>query len=472
MRLSYLVAFISQGAMYSVFASNVCTSMDGEASHCWAGKNGVAGVFNFLFLFGMVVATFNSFPPRNPVFQCWTGELDHDSSVEVCSDEEDVESAMDVASRHDGSVSLFAPSKASSRHSSISKIGTGMSVLSKKSSAISIVGSQKSTKLSVVSEKSKKSSSSKMSRGSTKKRELLVGEPTIKENATEEEDKLSAAEEGDAQAEAVKSVSAVKKENTNNFVPSNSFRTNIAKRLWGSSKSKQKTVPPTIGDDNESFKPVAERVSKLETGLQYGRKTRAQTVQPPQPISLASTASVVKPREYAEGTGETDVTDAKAKQYPTDLEDSESIRFLKDLAAVTNLGKGGIRVKTLEKGHTVEIVDEYPAKAGEGLNAPHSNDGANVVKVRTEYYEQGSRTTKEVTHHDGSRTVVTTINSIPGVRSRDGDSISTKQSEEKNAEPNLEAKKSGEVAAESLRSNGSRKRDSSKQSKTRSSQEQ
>lgn len=31
------------------------------------------------------------------------------------------------------------------------------------------------------------------------------------------------------------------------------------------------------------------------------------------------------------------------------------------------------------------------------------------MKIRTEYYDMGSRTTKEITHQDGSCTIVTTI---------------------------------------------------------------
>ncbi|KAG7366013.1 hypothetical protein IV203_028683 [Nitzschia inconspicua] len=418
MRLSYLVSLLSQGAMYSAFASDICTEVDGQDSQCWLGKNGVAGVFNFFFLFGMVVATFHSFPPRNPVFQCWTGDLDSGSSVDICSDDEDVESAVDVASRHDGSVSLFAPSKATSRPSVMSKAGSRISATSKKSknSSVSIVGSQKSSK-------SKRSFSSKKSKVSSKSRDLKIDQ-TIKENTTKEEDKMSVAEEGDAPVVAEKSENKAK----DSQLPTGSFRASIAKRLWGGSKSKNmEESPPDI--DEGSFKPVAERVSKLETGLQHDREARAQTVQPPTTSAVVTRA--VQERARAGGAEETDSSVIKSKEYPTDLEDSESIQFLKDLSAVTKLGKGGIRVKTTEKGHTVEIVDEYPAKAGEGLNAPYNNDGTDVVKVRTEYYEQGSRTTKEVTHHDGSRTIVTTINSMPSNKIQDDDSISTNLATEK-----------------------------------------
>lgn len=38
-----------------------------------------------------------------------------------------------------------------------------------------------------------------------------------------------------------------------------------------------------------------------------------------------------------------------------------------------------------------------------------SSPNSDVVKIRTEYYDMGARTTKEITHQDGSRTIVTTI---------------------------------------------------------------
>jgi hypothetical protein len=163
----------------------------------------------------------------------------------------------------------------------------------------------------------------------------------------------------------------------------------------------------------------------------------------------------VKGRFHEDEKDETSGSVVKAKRYPADLDDSESIRFLRDLAAVTNLGKGGVRVKTTENGHTVEIVDEYPAPAGQGFNAHHSSVGAEVVKVRTEYYERGSRTTKEVNHHDGSRTVVTTINSIPDNESEDVESTTTKQTSKENTQAAIKEKKFGE-GEDSLFRSGSR----------------
>jgi hypothetical protein len=409
MRSCYLGALLSQGAMYSIFSSDICSNVGGESSSCRLGQNGVAGVFNFALLVGMVIATFNSYPPRNPVFQCWTGQHDSDDSVNS-SGSVDVESARerDTPSRCDGSVSLFGnsrtQSRAVSRHSS-QKSGSRKS--GSKKSAVS-----KKSKMSVVSENPSKVRST--SRG-------ISAESNLTENATEEEERMSATEEHPDEVDIEAAASAgpfanAGENDTHSRAPS--FRENIAKKFWGGHKGKQKQHRVT---SEGSFKGVAERVSKLEKGLHYNKKTRALTIGPEQ---APTPKSVVEGRPYDEA--ETEASIVKAKEYPIDPEDSESIKFLRDLKAVTKLGKGGIRVKTIEKGHIVEIYDEYPAKAGEGMNAPHNTDGADLVKVRTEYYDQGSRTTKEVMHHDGSRTVVTTINSIPGDKT-EGDSISTKE---------------------------------------------
>ena len=461
MRFAYLGAMLSQGAMYAIFSSDICSSMGGESSSCRLGPNGVAGVFNFALLFGMVVATFNSYPPRNPVFQCWTGEFDSNYSVNS-TDSDDVESARDrdAPSRCDGSVSLFgnsrAESRAISRHSS-HKSGSQKNG-SVKSGSKKSTGSKKS-KLSVVSENPSKTVS--VSRA-------IPTDPTLKENVTEEEEKLSATEEHPDEVDveaAVNTIASVKTTEKDAVSRAPSFRETLTKKLWGGRKGKKKQQQQPTED---SFTGVAERVTKLETGMNFNKKTRALTVGPEQ---APTPKSVVEGRPYADEQSVAEASIAKAKEYPMDPEDSESIKFLRDLKAVTKLGKGGIRVKTVEKGHVVEIYDEYPAKAGEGLNAPHSSDGADLVKVRTEYYDQGSRTTKEVLHHDGSKTVVTTINSIPGDKVED-DTISTKPTKERKslidgAESNVTDPEAKSVGSEDKRSQSSKNSRSSRTSQVK-----
>ena len=84
----------------------------------------------------------------------------------------------------------------------------------------------------------------------------------------------------------------------------------------------------------------------------------------------------------------------------------ERANFIDQLVEMTDLSEGGRRVKTEERGGQLEIIDEYPKEAGEEIESSPSSD---IVKIRTEYYDLGSRTTKEITHRDGSCTIVTVI---------------------------------------------------------------
>lgn len=85
---------------------------------------------------------------------------------------------------------------------------------------------------------------------------------------------------------------------------------------------------------------------------------------------------------------------------------AEILNFMEQLVEMTELTEGGRRVKTDEQDRKIELVDEYPQKANGEIE---SNPNSDLVKIRTEYYDLGSRTVKEITHSDGSRTVVTTI---------------------------------------------------------------
>jgi len=421
-------ALISQGVMYAVFSSDVCSTMDGKDSHCWMGRNGVAGAFNFCLIFGMVVASLHSYPPRNPVFQCWAGDFSYDSSVAGSSDEEvDPEESSNAASDNNESVSLFGTQSISRR---------------------SVAGSKKSGG-------SRGSKNAKLSRKGSKE----AGHKSLRQNSTdEEEDKLSAAEEGNAKDDQ-------KLELKDSSSLAGSIRASIS-NLLGKKNEKNKIDSSQTNTTEGSFKGVADRISKIETNV-HCNKSKAIRAKPvtagskPATGGLANRSNLkpaMKPAMTKGVSGVVPLTNSdapvtsqtapglpkktdpprqradavpKAKESPSDNDDSDSIAFLRDLAAVTKLGKGGIRVKTTEKDHVLEMVDEYPAKAGEGLNAPHNIDGADLVKVRTEYYDQGSRTTKEVTHHDGSRTVVTTITSMVEDKTEEGVSSRTPIEEKK-----------------------------------------
>ena len=72
------------------------------------------------------------------------------------------------------------------------------------------------------------------------------------------------------------------------------------------------------------------------------------------------------------------------------------------------------RTETKDERNRTVIVEEYSApstgnsKHGD-VATPSNPDGTELVKVRTEYGLKGTKTIKDVTHCDGSRTVTTTI---------------------------------------------------------------
>jgi hypothetical protein len=441
MRFSYTCACLCQGAMYVIFSSEICTTFQGVDSQCFLGRNGVAGVFNFTLLLGMVIATLFSFPPRHPVFQCW-GSDPQESDEEVSTDPEDeefqrereIEAATSAIDSANESVSLFGNSRASRSVKSTNSVK--ISSRSVKSHSRSVSDSRSSLK----------SSQSRL----TATKEEADSKISLKAGKTNEDDKFVAVEAGTMREEDRMDRSVYRDETPSGLeltmdeglegFASLANNEEVAEPISGNgSTAESKSVTGSIGSiasrmwkrniasksdasDNQStqssFKEVSKRVSNIETEVQAGR---AKPVTPndvhPSPIM-----SYINLREVPD-------PEARSKSYPVDFEDSDSIKFLRQLAAVTKLAPGGLRVKTTEQDHRIEMVDEYPAKAGEGLNAPHSSDGADLVRVRTEYYDQGSRTTKEVTHHDGSRTVVTIIDSNAGGSTHnltDTDSISTK----------------------------------------------
>jgi hypothetical protein len=368
MRLSYLGAFFCQGAVYVVFMTRMCTSFKGEPSQCYLGRDGIIGAFNFVFLLGMVIATFQSFPPRHPVFQCWGASDMHDEDTS----EDDISTK-----KEDVPMTTTAPAEA--KDVAVEDVEMGGS--GNDNMSVSLFSGTRS----VVSIKSMLSKKEK------------ANEEDIKKTDTDEEKSEDGLERG------MKS------------------KTSVA-------PSTMVSATGTVTDDNkDNISVTTDQTSRKSVGSMvrmWGRKSDMQ---------LKTNLNKV-PEQESENHADVDntVTDDKNDGVDnltkTDESDSESIQFLRSLAAVTSLKEGGIRVKTVERDHHIEMTDKYPAQTGEGLSAPHSSDGADLVKVRTEYYEGGSRMTKEITHHDGSRTVMTTIESKASVHKSDVDSISTKQS--------------------------------------------
>lgn len=362
MRTSYMGALAAQGAVYAVFFSNMCSNFQGQPSQCWAGRDGVIGVFNFILLFGMVIATCYSFPPRHPVFQCWGEGMDDDYSADEdistkvgdiprMTPEEGAVNDEELGGNDNMSVSLFSGNK---------------SVLSIKSFL-----SKKSKAPEDADDKQPPADNKSIKNADTDEDKSADGsEPEV----AQESEKTSTVVEPAAVVPAVAEKDTV---SVSSNTSKKSDKGSLAGRIWG-----RKSLPSA----GSSLSGVPQKVDETEEDSKGGTVQKSTTVD-----AVATMSSIV-----------------------SDDEDTESIQFLRSLAAVSRLSKGGLRVKTVERDHQIEMTDEYPAKAGEGLNAPHSSDGADIIRVRTEYYDGGSRTTKEVTHHDGSRTVTTIIDSQSG----------------------------------------------------------
>jgi hypothetical protein len=338
MRVCYIGATISQAVMYSIFASDMCkTDDDDDDSNfdafialnltnkkCSPGHTGITGVINFALLFGMVLATFNSLPPRNPVFQCWGSDMeDDDLSDDGSTSEEDSVMRKWKELGHsidqDDSVSLFGGSRMSRK-------------------------SRKSVKGDEESQKTKGSLPSKF-------------------------EKYAVAEEGSV-ASAKSSKSAVSKKSHKSSTSVSTARS-IAKYL------KKKAA-----DDNKSVTSSKSNKSAISKAVH-----EAQLLEPSDSKVSASDFGL---KSMSSASGST----------------LEVTNFVLQLISMTELKEGGRRVKIADLENQVEIVDEYPKKKGGDIESSPSSD---IAAVRTEFYELGSRTTKEITHSDGSKTVVTTI---------------------------------------------------------------
>eukprot|EP00537_Pseudo-nitzschia_pungens_P009948 CAMPEP_0172387284 /NCGR_PEP_ID=MMETSP1061-20121228/4606_1 /TAXON_ID=37318 /ORGANISM="Pseudo-nitzschia pungens, Strain cf. pungens" /LENGTH=558 /DNA_ID=CAMNT_0013116869 /DNA_START=268 /DNA_END=1944 /DNA_ORIENTATION=+ len=340
MRAFYIGALLSQGLMYSVFGSEMCKEEDNK---CTPGRNGVAGAFNAVLLMGMVVATFLSLPPRNPVFQCWgSSESDYESDGDGSSTEEEDEVMRKFKSFGDA--------------------GGEKSVSGVENDSVSLFGG------------------SRMSRKSRTK--------SLKSKLTEEDEVASAAENGLATAGEGESVSSSRSkqksvvrvttvDDGSSLASGKSGKSASSKMMPAISRYMSMGSKPSKDNDNDNDNDngsVASARSKKSTELASGDDIQADPI-----LSVSSNIST---------------------------HSGEVANFITQLIEMTELTDGGRRVKQDEQENLVEIIDEYPKEEGREIESSPSSD---VVKIRTEYYDMGSRTTKEITHQDGSCTIVTTI---------------------------------------------------------------
>lgn len=358
MRFCYVGATLSQGAMYTVYASDMCGSGDEDSdAKCTPGTTGIIGAFNFLLLFLMVFATFSSLPPRNPVFQCWTGDMDYDDDYSDDGSTSEEDSVMRKFKAlgdedHGDGVSLFSGSRVSRKSRRSMKSGKdeddSLSAAEKgvdEGSRNSQSSSKRQNRGSVASTKSGKSKAS----------EILV--------------------------ETVESESVSTAKSSKSILPK--MRTLVKKPVdeeenLSSKKSGATSVTKKTTEDKDSFKKSVQDL-----------------------VSLASKKS----NRSSKSTGTREDYGLKSMSSASGST-LEVTNFVIQLIEMTQLQKGGRRVKLADIDNQVEIVDEYPTEEeGEIKSTPSTDE----VTVRTEYYDLGSRTTKEIKHSDGSRTIVTTI---------------------------------------------------------------
>lgn len=347
MRVCYIGALVSQVLMYTVFAAEMCRA---DNNQCMPGRNGLFGILNCVLLLGMVVATFLSLPPRNPVFQCW-GSSEYDDESDGGSTEEEDEVMR--------------------KFKSFGETG-GKSVSMVDNDSVSLFGG------------------SRMSRKSRKSMKWR----------TAEDEMASAAENGLSTVDS----SGPK---SHNYRTAEGSTVASRSRSLSSSKSKKKTsssvVVATVDSASvASAKSVRSGKSKSKMPSMVAKYL--STDKSADNDSVSSLRSK-KSAELVPGDSQLDpIFSAPSGVLSTGS--GETGNFISQLVEMTELGEGGRRVKKDEQDNLVEIIDEYPKEAGREIESTPSSD---VVKIRTEYYDMGSRTTKEITHQDGSCTIVTTI---------------------------------------------------------------
>jgi hypothetical protein len=394
MRVCYVLALASQGIMYAIFASDMCTDLDGTQT-CWPGRNGIAGVFNFVLLFGMVITTCASFPPRNPVFQCWGSQEDYDDDDEEGSTDEE-----------DGDMKKFK------------SLGAGKGNYDDTSSlgdAVSLFGGSR------MSRKSKKSVKSIM-----KEEEISVAEEGLsisgsnkshKSKATERSMSIPGVEKCLVNTEtgsvANKSVSG-----STSLMSRRSTKSNASRKLKSVSVVEPEPYMVTKEDSVRGKSSVAtsksnrsskSNASQILKKLMPGAKKNLVTKKDPSDnASISSSKSNKSHRSSQSKAAMVNSTGSVSSALSSNTE--EIANFIEQLVEMTELIDGGRRVKTDGQDRQIELVDEYPAKVNGEIE---SNPSSDLVKIRTEYYDLGSRTVKEISHSDGSRTVITTIVASP-----------------------------------------------------------
>ena len=431
MRFCYIGATISQGAMYAIYFSDMCSTQSNEyiegeynifisstSPQCRPGTTGIIGVFNFALLCGMVIATLVSFPPRNPVFQCWDGDMEYtDESDDGSTSEEDsvMRKFKELGNADNDSVSLFGGSRKSRKSTKSRASGKGADDSASAAEMGIANTSMKSEDLgrvpTVSEERSVASGESAKKNKKAKSSEIIV-ETVESESVSTTRSKKSAI------LPVVKTL----------FTKTKAINEKDEKESIASDRKNTASVTEKKShDENESFKKSEEEVASVKSVSSKTNNESAKSVGSNEVIilkpdnqeakSVKSLSSKRSSKSFrsngskgllsrAGNSGSLADYGLKSMSSTSGESTLEVTNFVIQLIEMTELGEGGRRAKLSDNENQVIIVDEYPIEEG-GEIAPNSS--ADQIAVRTEYYDLGSRSTKEITHKDGSRTIVTTI---------------------------------------------------------------
>jgi hypothetical protein len=447
MKWSYAFAFASQFLTFSIWASDICDNFDGESYQCTFGSNGVGAIANLLFLLGMAIATFNSQPPRNPVFRLWNiipteYETDKADTDEDQSDGTENKRHLKTILAESGSednddrfesVSLFGGRSARGARS-ISQGSTG----SGKSPAPTNDTSN-SSKWSGVEDSVEYSSASKSKKnGSVKTSRTANTEATV---ASDDSWSFRKSKHSKNKSEKSGSIKTSRTANTEASTAKTPCTSNDSYRKLKHSKNESEkrtvfqgssnkiskdpyhvhslademTLADTLAPDemtlaDEMSVEVSHRDDGSKRSETSGSKKEANTTRSVRSRGDSTRGSLRHGQSIRSSRDEGSIGSKRLTLKKSEYSEGD-VSFVTRLGASITLGSGGMRISESIIGNKLEIVDEYPlAMSVDGkIFPPPDADGTDIVKVRTEYCPEGSKTVKEVTHTDGSRTVTTVI---------------------------------------------------------------
>jgi hypothetical protein len=419
MKWAYALAFVSQGLMFTVWFAEIC-----DKSQCEVGSNGVAAFFNTVFLFGMVIASFNSLPPRNPVFRCWnvvsteyeTDKLDtDDSNSEHSYDQENPDMMKRRGRRHDDtdneddyyqrssaeSVSLFGGSRTksvSSRREGAVRSGTGPGQSGSDRTSRSECSSSTKKPIAIDDEERSTTSSNR-----SKQDPPSVGSYNSNDQKTSK--KSRAAAKSSAPKTALTTLNEERSLDTSSFPDTSKYGEGSSVRTSKTGVSSVRSSKTGASSSVRSSKTGASssvRSSKTEETSPIDRNQESVTYDD----DASARSGSVRSSKNQEGSVQSASTRSRVTDVESETESEAS--FLNRLERSVRLERNGTRVSEMRIGKKLEIVDEYPATSTT-RRKPHIADSTDIVKVRTEYCPVGRKTIKETMHYDGSRTVTTLI---------------------------------------------------------------